>query len=87
MSEAASHWNKQILVATHSPVLISQFDPDQILSVETSDGQSRFTRLSQIPGIQDLLQHYPAGSLFMSEVIASQNGSQVTHSEPPGNGR
>ena len=25
-------------LATHSPVLISQFSPDQILSVETSDG-------------------------------------------------
>ena len=40
MIEAANRWNKQILMATHSPVLISQFDPDQILSVETSDGRS-----------------------------------------------
>jgi predicted ATPase len=81
MIEAANRWNKQILMATHSPVLISQFDPDQILSVETSDGRSRITRLSEMPNIQDLLEQYAAGSLFMSELIASQNGSQVTHSE------
>jgi len=44
MIEAADRWNKQILMATHSPVLISQFDADQILSVETTDGRSRITR-------------------------------------------
>jgi len=75
MIEAANRWNKQILMATHSPVLISQFDPNQILSVETSDGCSRITRLSEISNIQDLLGQYAAGSLFMSELIASQNGS------------
>ena len=32
MIEAAQAWNKQILVATHSPVLISQFEPNHILS-------------------------------------------------------
>jgi predicted ATPase len=87
MIEAADRWNKQILMATHSPVLISQFSPDQILSVETSDGRSRITRLSEMSNIQDLLDQYAAGSLFMSEVIASQNGSEVTHSEPRKDGR
>jgi predicted ATPase len=80
--EAAKKWDKQILLATHSPVLISQFDPDHILSVETYDGRASLTRLREIPAIQDLLEQYAAGSLFMSEVIASQNGDQLTHSEP-----
>ncbi len=81
VSEAALHWNKQVSIATHSPVLISQFDTDCILSLETCEGQVRIARLSEIPGIQDLLEKYAAGSLFMSEVIASQNGDQITHSE------
>jgi predicted ATPase len=79
MVEAANHWNRQILMATHSPVLISQFEPDQILSVETTDGHSRITRLSAMPQIQDLLETYAAGSLYMSEAIASQNGSAAAH--------
>lgn len=81
MSEAANRWNKQILMATHSPVLISQFEPDQVLSVETDDGRCRITRLNEMSGIQDLLETYAAGSLFMSEAIASQNGSGGTQSE------
>jgi predicted ATPase len=87
MIEAADRWNKQILLATHSPVLISQFNPDQILSVETTEGRARLTLLSEIPEIQDLLEHYAAGSLYMSEVIASQNADQVTHSGRRENGR
>jgi predicted ATPase len=82
MIEAANQWNKQVVLATHSPVLISQFDSDVILSVESSDGPARVTRLTEIPTIQDLLEKYAAGSLYMSEIIASQNGDQVTHSEP-----
>jgi predicted ATPase len=81
IDEAADHWNKQILMATHSPALISQFKPGQILSVETTDGRSRITRLSEMPQIQDLLETYAAGSLFMSEAIAGQNGSGAVHDE------
>ena len=87
MIEAANRWNKQILLATHSPVLISQFNPDQILSVETIDGRTRPKRLSEIPEIGDLLEQYAAGSLYMSDVIASQNANGVTHSGPRENGR
>ena len=87
ITEAADRWNKQILLATHSPVLISQFSPDQILSVETTDGRTRLKFLSDIPEIQDLLERYAAGSLYMSEVIASQNAGEVTHSGPRENGR
>ena len=28
---AAEQWNKQVFVATHSPVLISQFEPRDVL--------------------------------------------------------
>jgi predicted ATPase len=87
MIEAAGRWKKQILLATHSPVLISQFNPDQILSVESTDGRARVKFLSEIPEIQDLLEQYAAGSLYMSEVIASQNAEQVSHTGPRENGK
>lgn len=73
IKQATEEWGKQVLVATHSPVLMSQFDPDQILTVEQADGRTRITRLSDIEEIKDLLQEYAPGSLYMSEVIGAQS--------------
>jgi predicted ATPase len=73
IKQATEDWGKQVVLATHSPVLISQFDLDQSMAVETDDGRTRITRLSEIEGIQDLLDQYASGSLYMSEVVAGQN--------------
>jgi len=73
MVDAARDWNTQIVLATHSPVLISQFDPSQVLAVETDGGRTRLSRLSEIDEIQDLLRDYAAGSLFMSDAVAGQS--------------
>jgi predicted ATPase len=70
---AADQWNKQILIATHSPVLISQFDPKQILAAEVDEGRTRICRVSDIDGVRDLLEQYATGSLYMSEMIAAQS--------------
>ena len=69
---AAEQWNKQVFVSTHSPVLISQFEPRDILVAGVEDGRARFDRLSEIDEIRDLLEDYAAGSLYMSEAIAGQ---------------
>jgi predicted ATPase len=73
IKEATEQWGKQVILATHSPVLISQFDPDQILTVEQEDGRTRITRLSEVEEIKDLLQEYAAGSLYMSEMVGAQS--------------
>ena len=72
---ASKHWNKQVFLATHSPVLISQFEPSDILVAGVDDGRARFARLSEISEIKDLLEDYAAGSLYMSETIAGQSPS------------
>ena len=69
---AAARWNKQIFRATHSPVLISQFEPRDILVAGIEDGRARFDRLHEIEEIRDLLEDYAAGSLYMSEAVAPQ---------------
>lgn len=76
ITEATEKWGRQVILATHSPVLISQFDLDQTLTVERENGQTRITRLSEVGEIQDLLQEYAAGSLYMSESVAPQNRSR-----------
>ena len=69
---AADQWNKQVFIATHSPVLISQFEPQETWVAGIEDGRARFDRLSEISEIQDLLEDYAAGSLYMSEAVARQ---------------
>ncbi len=73
---ATENWNKQVFVATHSPVLISQFDPKEIIAAEIMDsGQTTLRRVSEIEGVQDLLEEYATGSLYMAEMIAAQSKS------------
>ncbi len=70
---AVEEWDKQVFIATHSPVLISQFAPEDILATEVNAaGQTIITRVSEIDDIQDLLEQYAVGSLYMAEMIAPQ---------------
>jgi predicted ATPase len=70
--EAAAGRSRQILVATHSPVLISQFGRDEIIVAESESGRTHLRRLSEIEDIQDLLDEYAAGALYMSDTIGAQ---------------
>lgn len=78
---AIEHWNKQVFIATHSPVLLSQFDPSSIVAAETGEsGQTSMRRVSEIPGIKDLLDQYATGSLYMAEMIAAQSKPMLEES-------
>ncbi len=72
LKTAAVDWQKQVFIATHSPVLISQFDPSDILVAGVEDGRARFCRLSGMEEIRDLLDQYAVGALYMSQAIAAQ---------------
>ena len=69
---AARSWNRQVFLATHSPVLISQFEPRDILVAGVEDGRARFDRLSEMEEVRDLLDEYAPGALYMSETVAPQ---------------
>jgi predicted ATPase len=78
VSFAAAEWRKQVFLATHSPVLLSQFEPDQIIAVNPGlEGETTVKRVREIEGIQDLLEEYALGSLYMAEAIAPQSGAAV----------
>jgi predicted ATPase len=82
---ATQKWNKQVLMATQSPVLISQFKLEYIFTVEIDEtGQSVITRVSEIEDIQDLLDDYATGSLYMAESIAPQSQRLEISSELEG---
>ena len=74
VQQATKEWNKQVFIATHSPVLISQFEPEDILTAELDEsGQTVLTRVSEMDDVQDLLENYAVGSLYMAEAIAPQS--------------
>jgi predicted ATPase len=73
IKQATEEWGRLVIMATHSPVLISQFEPEQSFGAQSIEGRTQVTRLREIEGIQDLLEHYASGSLYMSETIAPQS--------------
>ena len=76
--EAVAHHQKQVLIATHSPVLMSQFEPPECMAVELAEGRTVMRRVSDMADIGDLLDQYAMGSLYMSEAIAPQgSGGEV----------
>jgi predicted ATPase len=71
---AVEEYERQVFIATHSPVLISQFDPQDILAAKIGEvGQTVIERVSEIEAVQDLLERYATGSLYMAEMIAPQS--------------
>ena len=76
---ASEQWGKQVFIATDSPVLISQFEPQDILVAQLEHGRARLDRLSEIEEIKDLLEEYAPGSLYMSEAIAPQGAGGRLH--------
>ena len=71
---ATKEWNHQVFIATHSPVLISQFNNQNIISTSRdNEGRTILKRVSEMEDIQDLLEQYATGSLYMSEAIAPQS--------------
>lgn len=78
---ATEKWNKQVFIATHSPVLISQFEPENISATAVDElGQTVIKRVSEMEDIQDLIEEYDPGSLYMAEMVAAQSKSRFKES-------
>ena len=73
VQEAVEKWNRQVLIATHSPVLISQFEPASCYVTSKSDRGTGISRVSEMEDAQPWLEDYAAGSLYMAELLARQS--------------
>ena len=72
--EAAEKWNRQVFLATHSPVLISQFQPADVVVAEVGEDRSTtLRRVSEIRELHDVIERYSIGSLYMAEGLGQQN--------------
>lgn len=63
--------NSQIIIATQSAELISNFQPEDIIVTETQDGSSAFNRLKK-PDLEDWLQDYSLGELWNKNVFGGR---------------
>ena len=75
IEDAARNWSKQVLLTTHSPVLMSQFDASRIIAVSRDDKGTSLRRLSEMEEIQDMLNRYTPGSLYMADYVGAQGPS------------
>lgn len=65
----ARSYDTQLIVATQSPVLISYFEPEDIIVCDRKEGQSTFFRLD--PGSLDVwLEDYSLGELWTKNVLS-----------------
>ncbi len=77
--EAAQRWGRQVFLATHSPVLISQFEPADVVVAEAgSDRSTKLRRISEIKELQDEIQQYSVGALYMAEEVGQQSLPQAS---------
>lgn len=72
IKEATSKWNRQVIIATHSPTLLSEFKEDEILLMQSGENGVTATRVSEIEEDRDLLDRYDLGSLYQMNVIGKQ---------------
>jgi predicted ATPase len=73
VKEVVEKYHQQIVIATQSPVLISQFEnTDLQLVFRDKMGNTHLTNISEMSDIQDLLKEYAFGSLYMAELVGAQ---------------
>ncbi len=71
MIKSAAARGCQMIISTQSVNLISQFDPEDIITVDRKDGQSVFNRLDK-NALESWLENYSLGELWTKSVINGQ---------------
>lgn len=71
MIKSAAERGCQMIISTQSVNLISQFDADDIITVDRKDGQSVFNRLDK-GALENWLENYSIGELWTKSVINGQ---------------
>lgn len=82
IEDATKNWNRQVLLATHSPVLLSQFSEDNLYLMMPKNGRTSIQRLSDMEEPRDLLNQYSAGTLYMTQLLGAQSEEPMVTLEP-----
>lgn len=79
IKEATSNWNRQVIIATHSPTLLSEFKEDEILLMQFGENGVTATRVSELQEERRLLERYDLGSLYYMNLIGKQGDKPLYH--------
>lgn len=71
MIKSAAERGCQMIISTQSVNLVSQFDAEDIITVDRKDGQSVFNRLDK-KALESWLENYSIGELWIKSVINGQ---------------
>ncbi len=63
--------NSQIIISTQSVNLVNNFRPEQIITVDKSDGQSKFEKLDS-SNLEEWLSNFSLGDLWLKNLIKGQ---------------
>lgn len=69
--------NKQVIVSTQSPLLLNEFEPEEVVVVERAGGQSVFRRLDSA-NLSEWLAEYTLGELWQKNVLGARPQSEST---------
>jgi predicted ATPase len=70
----------QVIVTTHSPFLLDHFEPEQIIHVERTAGESTFTRASDVTKVAEYRGVLAPGAMYLSRVFGLER--KATDAEP-----
>lgn len=65
--QSASANGIQVVLTTHSPYFLDQFDADQIFHVSRQEGNSRYRRIVEYPEVAEYEGIVPPGVMYLSE--------------------
>lgn len=68
---ASKHASQQIIVSTQSAQLVDEFDPEDVIVVERTEGESIFTRLDS-QKLSGWLEDYSLGELWQKNVVGGR---------------
>lgn len=68
MIKSVAAQNKQVILATQSADLVNHFEPENVLTVDQINGESKFTRLSS-EKLEHWLETYAIGDLWQQNII------------------
>jgi predicted ATPase len=69
--------SKQVIVSTQSPLLLNEFEPEEVIVVERADGQSVFRRLDSAD-LSEWLTEYTLGELWQKNVLGARPQSEAS---------
>ena len=68
---AESNPRSQVIVSTQSALLLNEFDPEDVIVVESTNGQSTFRRLDSTR-LSEWLADYSLGELWQKNVLGGR---------------